>query len=49
MPNRERLRVTSTPTRRGRESAADAWVFIAFCVIGYAAMVLLVFLSTAIG
>jgi hypothetical protein len=45
MPNRERIHVHST---RGEPEAAG-WVFVAFCVVSFAATVFLVFLSSGIG
>ena len=47
MPNRENLRVASTRAPRSGASAAEGWVFIAFCVAGFVAMVFLVFLSSS--
>jgi hypothetical protein len=49
MPNRKELRVPSTPAHRGGEADAGGWVVVAFCVIGFAATVFLVSLSSGIG
>jgi hypothetical protein len=49
MPNREKLRAPFTPTRRGDETEAESWVFVAFCVASYVAIVALVFLSSHAG
>ncbi len=46
MPNREKLRVASARTHRDDHSDAEGWVFVAFCVVGYAAIVFLIFLSS---
>jgi hypothetical protein len=35
--------------RRGDETEAESWVFVAFCVAGYVAIVVLVFLSSHVG
>jgi len=49
MPNREGLRVPSTHALRGGTSAVEQWVFVAFCVAGFAATVFFVALSAHIG
>jgi hypothetical protein len=49
MPNRENLRTPSTPAPRSRETEAESWVFVAFCVVSYVAIVFFVFLSSHVG
>jgi hypothetical protein len=49
MPNREQLFVPSTRTHHDGESDAGAWVFVAFCALGFATNVFLVFLSSHVG
>ena len=49
MPNRERLPALFTPGRRRDETEAESWVFVAFCVASYVAIVVLVFLSSHAG
>jgi hypothetical protein len=49
MPNREKLRAPFTPARRGAATEAESWIFVAFCVAGYVAIVVLVFLSSHLG
>jgi hypothetical protein len=49
MPNRGRLRGPSTHPHRDDVSDAEGWVFVAFCVVGYAAIVFLIFLSSVMG
>jgi hypothetical protein len=49
MPNRERLPALSTFARRRDETEAESWVFVAFCVGSYVAIVVLVFLSSHAG
>jgi hypothetical protein len=44
MPNREKLR--ATPARHSGETETESWVFVAFCVASYVAIVFLVFLSS---
>jgi hypothetical protein len=46
MPNRENP--TSTSESASGTSDAEGWVFIAFCVFGFAAMVFFISLSQAI-
>jgi hypothetical protein len=49
MPNREVLRVHSTYALRASTSAAEEWVFVAFCAAGFAATVLFISLSAHAG
>jgi hypothetical protein len=46
MPNREKLRAPSTAARHSGETETESWVFVAFCVASYVAIVFLVFLSS---
>jgi hypothetical protein len=49
MPNRDRLRLPPTPDHRSDATNAESWIFVAFCVASYVAIVLFVFLSSHIG
>jgi bacteriorhodopsin len=49
MPNRQRLPSLPTPARPRDQSDAESWVFVAFCVASYVAIVVLVFLSSHAG
>jgi bacteriorhodopsin len=49
MPNQEKLHAPSTPARHSGETETESWVFVAFCVASYVAIVFLVFLSSHAG